>query len=63
LYCSANRDEAAFTDPGVFDLQPNPHLGVGGCGPHFCLGNQVAEAELRNLFRELLSQLTTVACS
>jgi hypothetical protein len=30
--CSANRDEAVFTDPGTFDLQrsPNPHLGFGG---------------------------------
>jgi cytochrome P450 len=62
FYCSANRDEAAFTDPGAFDLQrsPNPHLGFGGGGPHFCLGNQLAKAELRNLFRELLARLNTV---
>lgn len=62
FYCSANRDEAAFADPGVFDLSrsPNPHLGFGGGGPHFCLGNQLAKAELRNLFRELLTRLTTV---
>jgi cytochrome P450 len=54
FYCSANRDEAVFTDPGAFDLQrsPNPHLGFGGGGP---LGNQLAKAELRNLFRELLT--------
>jgi cytochrome P450 len=62
FYCSANRDEAVFADPGVFDLSrsPNPHLGFGGGGPHFCLGNQLAKAELRNLFRELLTRLTTV---
>jgi cytochrome P450 len=62
FYCSANRDEAAFTDPGAFDLQrsPNPHLGFGGGGPHFCLGNQLAKTELRNLFRELLARLKTV---
>ena len=62
FYCSANRDEAAFADPGVFDLSrsPNPHLGFGGGGPHFCLGSQLAKAELRNLFRELLTRLTTV---
>ena len=60
FYCSANRDEAAFADPGVFDLgrSPNPHLGFGGGGPHFCLGNQLAKTELRNLFRELLTRLT-----
>jgi cytochrome P450 len=62
FYCSANRDEAVFSDPGAFDLQrsPNPHLGFGGGGPHFCLGNQLAKAELRNLFRELLTRLKTV---
>jgi cytochrome P450 len=62
FYCSANRDEAAFTDPGAFDLQRshNPHLGFGGGGPHFCLGNQLAKTELRSLFRELLTRLKTV---
>lgn len=62
FYCSANRDQAVFRDPGLFDLRrsPNPHLGFGGGGPHFCLGNQLAKTELRNLFRELLTRLTTV---
>ncbi len=62
FYCSANRDEAVFDSPGVFDLQrsSNPHLGFGGGGPHFCLGSQLAKAELRNLFRELLTRLKTV---
>jgi cytochrome P450 len=56
FYCSANRDEAAFDQPEAFNLQrsPNPHLGFGGGGPHFCLGNQLARTEVRNLFRELL---------
>jgi cytochrome P450 len=62
FYCSANRDQAVFRDPGLFDLRrsPNPHLGFGGGGPHFCLGNQLAKTELRNLFRELLTRLKTV---
>jgi len=62
FYCSANRDEAVFDEPSRFDLQrsPNPHLGFGGGGPHFCLGNQLTKAELRNLFRELLTRLKTV---
>jgi cytochrome P450 len=62
FYCSANRDESVFTDPQRFDLSrsPNPHLGFGGGGPHFCLGNQLAKTELRNLFRELLTRLKTV---
>ena len=59
FYCSANRDESVFDAPGTFDLRrsPNPHLGFGGGGPHFCLGNQLAKSELRNLFRELLTRL------
>lgn len=62
FYCSANRDEAVFDNPRAFDVtrSNNPHLGFGGGGPHFCLGSQLAKAELRNLFRELLSRLDTV---
>lgn len=62
FYCSANRDEAVFDDPEMFNIarSPNPHLGFGGGGPHFCLGNQLAKAELRNLFRELLTRLKKV---
>ena len=62
FYCSANRDDAVFDDPHAFDLSrsPNPHLGFGGGGPHFCLGSQVAKVELRNLFRELLTRLKRV---
>ncbi|OBI78225.1 cytochrome [Mycobacterium sp. E740] len=62
FYCSANRDESVFDEPDAFDLtrSPNPHLGFGGGGPHFCLGSQLAKAELRILFRELLTRLTTI---
>ncbi|BDY31091.1 cytochrome P450 [Mycolicibacterium mageritense] len=62
FYCSANRDESVFTEPQRFDLSrsPNPHVGFGAGGPHFCLGNQLARTELRNLFRELLTRLKTV---
>ncbi len=63
FYCSANRDEAVFEEPGGFNLQrsptPNPRLGFGG-GPHFCLVNRLAKAELRNLFRKLRARLTTI---
>lgn len=62
FYCSANRDERVFDAPHTFDLSrsPNPHLGFGGGGPHFCLGNQLTKSELRNLFRELLTRLKRV---
>ena len=62
FYCSANRDESVFDAPNTFDLSrsPNPHLGFGGGGPHFCLGNQLTKSELRNLFRELLTRLKRI---
>ncbi|MFG2293783.1 cytochrome P450 [Streptomyces sp. NPDC048603] len=57
-YASANRDEAVFTDPDAFDItrSPNPHLGFGGGGPHFCLGAHLARVEMKALFRELLTR-------
>ena len=59
FYCSANRDGRVFDRPNEFDItrSPNPHLGFGGPGPHFCLGRQPAKMELRHLFRELLTRL------
>lgn len=62
FYCSANRDESVFAHPQKFDLSrsPNPQVGFGAGGPHFCLGNQLAKSELRNIFRELLTRLTTI---
>jgi cytochrome P450 len=58
-YVSANRDEAVFADPDRFDItrRPNPHVGFGGGGPHFCLGASLARQELTVLFRELFTRL------
>ena len=59
FYLSANRDEAVFADPDAFDItrRPNPHVGFGGGGPHFCLGTSLARQEMTVLFRELLTRL------
>ncbi|MFG2824053.1 cytochrome P450 [Kitasatospora sp. NPDC048365] len=59
FFGSANRDEAVFTDPEAFDItrSPNPHLGFGGGGPHFCLGAYLARQEMKVLFRELYDRL------
>jgi cytochrome P450 len=59
FYWSANRDEAVFADPYRFDVRrsPNPHLGFGGPGPHFCLGAHLARREITVMFREIFGRL------
>jgi cytochrome P450 len=59
FYPSGNRDEDVFDQPDRFDLSrnPNPHVGFGGGGIHFCMGNHLAKSALRALFKELLTRL------
>ena len=54
-YGSANRDESKFADPWTFDVRrhPNPHVGFGGGGAHFCLGANLARREITVAFEEL----------
>jgi len=62
IYSSGNRDESVFTDPHVFDItrNPNPHVGFGGGGPHFCMGNFVAKMQLKEIFDQLLHRVPTL---
>ena len=59
FYCSGNRDDSVFVDPEKFDLSrpTTSHVGFGGGGPHFCLGNGVAKIQLRALFNQLLTRV------
>ncbi|MGP3912213.1 cytochrome P450 [Nonomuraea sp. 10N515B] len=59
FYNSANRDEVVFSDPDTFDItrDPNPHVGFGGPGPHYCLGAHLARREMTVMFRELFTRL------
>jgi methyl-branched lipid omega-hydroxylase len=58
-YNSANRDESKFANPWAFDVarNPNPHLGFGGGGAHFCLGANLARREIRVAFDELRREI------
>ena len=58
-YYSANRDETVFVDADRFDItrSPNPHIGYGGAGPHFCLGAHLARREITVMLRELLTRV------
>ncbi len=62
FYPSANRDERVFDDPYRFDItrHPNPHL-TFGFGAHFCLGTNLARAELMASFKALLPHLPRLA--
>jgi methyl-branched lipid omega-hydroxylase len=61
-YWSANRDAEVFDDPFRFDVRrdPNPHVGFGGPGPHFCLGAHLARREITVMYRELFRRLPDI---
>jgi cholest-4-en-3-one 26-monooxygenase len=44
FYRSANFDDEVFDDPYTFNIlrDPNPHLGFGGTGAHYCIGANLA---------------------
>jgi len=65
FYNSANRDPEVFDDPYRFDItrDPNPHLGFGAAGPHFCLGAHLARREIGVMFRELFSTIPDIHAS
>jgi cytochrome P450 len=58
-YNSANRDDAVFADPFAFDVRrdPNPQVGYGAGGPHFCLGANLARREITVMFEEIRNRL------
>lgn len=62
FYWAANRDPKHFVRPDKFDLlrSPNPHVGFGGPGPHYCLGAHLARREIRVMFHELLTRIPDI---
>jgi cytochrome P450 len=59
FYPSGNRDADVFDDPFTFDIRrsPNPHVGFGGHGVHYCLGANLARREIKVMFEELLARV------
>jgi cholest-4-en-3-one 26-monooxygenase len=52
FYRSANFDEAVFDDPRAFNIlrDPNPHVGFGGAGAHYCIGANLARMTINLIF-------------
>ncbi|WP_040796296.1 cytochrome P450 [Nocardia higoensis] len=55
FYGSANFDEDGFAEPFAFDIgrNPNPHVGFGGTGTHYCVGANLARLEIDLMFNAI----------
>lgn len=62
FYGSANYDEDVFDDPFTFDIgrSPNPHLGFGGTGPHYCIGANLARLEINTLLNVIADLIPNI---
>jgi cholest-4-en-3-one 26-monooxygenase len=62
-YGSANNDPDVFETPDRFDVtrDPNPHLGFGGGGPHYCLGANLAKLEINLMFNAIAEHLPGIS--
>jgi cholest-4-en-3-one 26-monooxygenase len=62
FYRSANFDEDVFDHPERFDIlrDPNPHLGFGGMGTHYCLGVNLAKLEIELIFNAIADAMPSI---
>ncbi|MDQ4084264.1 MAG: cytochrome P450 [Actinomycetota bacterium] len=63
FYSSANFDPEVFDQPERFDVMrdPNPHLGFGGQGAHYCLGANLARLEIDLMFNAIADVLPDIS--
>ncbi|MGV9802711.1 cytochrome P450 [Mycobacterium sp. NPDC003449] len=59
FYRSANFDEDVFDDPYAFDIlrDPNPHVGFGGTGAHYCIGANLARMTIDLMFNAIADEM------
>ncbi|MEI7714743.1 MAG: cytochrome P450, partial [Mycobacterium sp.] len=59
FYRSANFDEEVFDEPGTFNIvrNPNPHVGFGGTGAHYCIGANLARMTIDLMFNAIADHL------
>ena len=62
FYGSANYDTAVFADPFTFDItrDPNPHVGFGGHGAHYCVGANLARMEIDLIFGAIADHMPDI---
>jgi len=58
-YRSANFDEEVFDDPHSFNIlrDPNPHVGFGGTGAHYCIGANLARMTINLIFNAVADHM------
>lgn len=61
-YVSGNRDESVVSDPDEFqiDRENSRHHVSFGFGVHRCMGNRVAEMQIRILWEEILNRFSNI---
>lgn len=59
FYRSANFDEEVFEDPHTFNIlrDPNPHVGFGGTGVHYCIGANLARMSIDIMFNAIADNM------
>jgi cytochrome P450 len=62
-YGAANRDPEVFPDPDRLDIRrANASKNIAfGFGPHVCIGKRVAQMQLEEVYRQLLTRLPDIA--